>query len=121
MAKKMSRLRTARARAWLNENREGFAAYNKRAEHGSFIQSTTRPSIRSAGTLNRNFGTPRDWCRFRILRIKDHGDGGSYSWIVFDIETANRAGEYTYVADCINAKSARLVADALNAFISKKR
>lgn len=40
--------------------------------------------------------------------------------MVFDITQENKHGEFTYIADCINVSAARLVADALNAYVTSR-
>lgn len=54
--------------------------------------------------------------RYRAIKVPDHSTPGAYSWCIFDSHTTSRQGDFTYVADCINAKDARLIAAALNAF-----
>jgi hypothetical protein len=110
MTKKSSRPLKKRSSAWLGENREGRTADDERVKHGTFAQHLTQ-------AYGREIDRSRNSRRFRVVKIKDHSDH-KYSWIVFDTAATDRSGEYVYIADCINAKSARVVADALNAFVS---
>ncbi|HMN45882.1 MAG TPA: hypothetical protein PKE27_14990 [Povalibacter sp.] len=59
---------------------------------------------------------PRESPRYRAVKSKDHGDPGHFSWIVFDSAKPGPFVEFTYIADCISAGDARLVADALNSY-----
>lgn len=64
----------------------------------------------------KRFGADLEAPRYRAVKSKDHGDPGHFSWIVFDSAKPGPLGEFTYVADCISAEDARLVAGALNAY-----
>lgn len=59
--------------------------------------------------------------RYRAVKSPDRGDPGYFSWIVFDMRTQNAHGEYTYLCDCIDRKTARLICDALNGARDRKR
>lgn len=51
---------------------------------------------------------------FTAIRVKDHSSPGAYSWVVFDSGKSNALGEFTYLADCVNAAVARRIVRALN-------
>jgi len=53
--------------------------------------------------------------RYRIIKTKDHNSPWSEAFVVFDTARTDSAGLFEYVADCVDNRTAQLVADALNA------
>src|SRR5690606_25107230 len=54
--------------------------------------------------------------RYRVIKTKDHASPWNDAFVVFDTARTNGFGMFEYVADCVDKKAAKLVADALNAF-----
>lgn len=98
----MAKKTTSPQKMGLKANAAG-AAYNERVKRGLL------------------HADHRSLPRYRALKAPDHSSPGEFSWCVFDSHTTDRKGNFTYIADCINAKDARRVADALNAFTRLRR
>ena len=51
---------------------------------------------------------------YSAIKVRDHASSGDYSWVVFDMTKTNARGEFTYLADCVNAAGGRRIVRGLN-------